>query len=204
MNRQSSSSLVRVAACLALTFSFTSVASADDSARYARKGPYMEWAASYAHFVGLEDELQIAGAPAFEVTDGMSGDITVGYRIHERVAVDGQFTFTGLGDVKVNDRTISQFEHYALTVNSRIYLLTGRIQPYAVGGIGFQTAEIDTKFIAAVKHRSTGVAFRVGGGVDFYVTDRFAFTTAATYLVGLGSVDAFDTLQGRAGVMFRF
>jgi opacity protein-like surface antigen len=204
MNRLSPSSLVRIAACLALTFSLSSVASADESTRYARKGPYMEWAASYSHFVSLEDELQKSGGSGLEVTDGMSGDIAIGYRLNKLVAVDGQFTYTGIGDVKRNRRTIAQFEHFALTVNGRVYALTGRIQPYAIGGIGFQSAEIETSSLPGVKHRSTGVAFRVGGGIDFYITERFALTTAATYLVGVGAVGDYDTLQGRAGAMFRF
>ena len=65
-------------------------------------------------------------------------------------------------------------------------------------------AEIDEQFIPGAKHTSSGVAFRVGGGVDFYITRRLALTAAATYLVGLGDVGDYDTLQGRVGWMFRF
>ena len=202
MKNRSRYLIVRVGACLAFSLSFATSGSADDD--FARKGAYMEWAASYASFVGLEDAIQKTAGSGYEVTNGVAGDVAVGYRITPRVAVDGQFTYAGIGDVKLNNRTVAQFEHYSVLVNGRFYALTGRIQPYAIAGIGWQYAEIDEQFLPGMSHRNSGLAFRVGGGADLYITRRLAITASATYLIGLGDVGDFDTLQARLGWMFRF
>ena len=78
------------------------------------------------------------------------------------------------------------------------------ITPYFMTGIGWQWAEIDQEFLPGMSHRSSGLAFRVGGGADFYLTRRIALTASGTYLIGLGDVGDFDTLQARLGWLFRF
>ena len=204
MKKQSSRSPVRAAVCVALSFYLAPSAAADETRDFARKGPYMEWAVSYAHFLGLEDELNKTAGPGIEVTDGVGGDLSVGYRFTNHLALDGQFTYVGIGDAQVNNRSIAQFEFFSLMMNGRAYALTGRVQPYFIGGIGWQYANIDNDQLPGVDDTSQGFAFKVGAGADFYLNRHFALTAAVTYLRGVGDVSDYDTLQARAGWMFRY
>jgi hypothetical protein len=54
--------------------------------------------------------------------------------------------------------------------------------------------------------KTSGDAFvaRFGGGIDFYITDHFAFIVDGGYLLPTGSLDNMDQVVWSVGLQYRF
>jgi opacity protein-like surface antigen len=130
---------------------------------------------------------------------GDSGGVTgrVGYRMAPMAAIEIQ------GDWNYTLAQKNDPGGFAITANLRVYPLTGvidgliesswfehRIQPYVVVGLGLITAN--------VWHQRGGVdrfdrvlsgAWRVGGGIDFYLTERIALSAGTEWVDGMGRLN---------------
>ena len=86
----------------------------------------------------------------------------------------------------------------------KAYLLTNRIQPYVLGGLGFMHVEIEDTVGVGLDFSDTFFAIRLGGGVDYYWTENIVLD------VELGGVltvdDPFDLNQFTFafGMQYRF
>ena len=126
-----------------------------------------------------------------EVGTGVSGRL--GYRLSPQLAVEGQADWSGdfaEGGLDVTSTTI--------TGNLKYYLAQEKVQPYLLAGIGVQIA--DTNFTSS---ESAFVA-RVGGGLDFYLSERFGLLGEVAYNIPTGDLDGFDYLSVGWGVFYRF
>lgn len=148
--------------------------------------------------------LQVSGAvmsPAF--SDGISGsnaggfDLVAGIRGTEWIAGEVQFELgTGM------DPGGRGGTNWATTFNARLYpatdrILEGRVQPYALIGIGASSVRTETR-------RELGFASRFGGGVDMYLTEDIALTFGASYVLPSGTpVKQYDYVSVTWGVMYR-
>ncbi len=91
----------------------------------------------------------------------------------------------------------------SLTVNLKVPILTGRIQPYLLlgGGAAFTfrdnalprrgitpspVSANATIFEETVDVKDTGAIFRIGGGIDTYVTEHIYVATEFTYVATQG------------------
>jgi hypothetical protein len=110
----------------------------------------------------------IVGLGALDLGDTSSADEDSG-GIGLRV---GTFLSPNLA-LEVNWDWVEGVAHLA-TYDARVYMLTGRLQPFATIGIG----------ISAVPHeRLTGV-WRGGAGADYFVSDSWKLTLEAVYAHG--------------------
>ena len=89
-----------------------------------------------------------------------------------------------------------------LSVNGKGYVLTGRIQPFALVGIGVSRGE----FEGSPNDRDTDPAFaaRFGGGVDFYFSNSIAFTVHTAYVLPTGDLDDNAAVSLGVGALLRF
>lgn len=85
---------------------------------------------------------------------GVGGNLHIGWRVHPRVALEAYGEYIpDTHDIKWVWGGFGQ---------ARVFVLTGRIQPFVQGGIGAMGS----------KAQNVDFAGRVGGGVDVYVTEN--------------------------------
>jgi opacity protein-like surface antigen len=188
---------------------------------YARRGFYLGGQA----LLGLEfiDEKQEARSlnEAFtpfkvdfdmkrQTTGGLS--ITAGRRCSSRVAVEFKFEwlddFQGEMNVaeggRVTDVNISPFSG---TINVKAFALTGRIQPFALLGMGFMSLHTDSINTGdnVSSAQTTGLlVVRFGAGVDYYVTRNWVATTSVDYVYSATNLKILDYMSFGMGLQYRF
>ena len=112
--------------------------------------------------------------------------------------VDDDVTYLRASDTdKINVQLLN------LTVNLKVPLLTGRIQPFVLLGGGAVFVFRDNRFPRAaiepgatsgnpylfreyVDVRDVGTVFRIGGGIDTYITEHIFVATEATWVAAQG------------------
>jgi hypothetical protein len=125
-------------------------------------------------------------APPFDFTErtdsGLLADFRGGWRFHEHWAVEGQLhylpkirttstmVFLGQRETRARQRILDG------SVNVRGYLLTGRVQPYALFGLGGMWAEDDVTGVGG-----SGFMIRAGGGFETWVFRNVGLDIAMTY-----------------------
>ncbi|HWP67317.1 MAG TPA: outer membrane beta-barrel protein [Candidatus Limnocylindria bacterium] len=70
-----------------------------------------------------------------DVRDRLGVEGRGGYRFHEHLAVEAQVTYLHDNGDDLEAGSLD-CETLSGTANLKIYMLTGRVQPYAVGGVG--------------------------------------------------------------------
>ena len=89
----------------------------------------------------------------------------------------------------------------AFTGNLKAYLLTGRVQPFVLVGIGL------TDFIVSapgLSEHETDFAARFGGGIDVYLTESFALQVKTSYMLTTRDLDGLDYVDLTFGGQIRF
>ncbi len=118
-----------------------------------------------------------------------------GVSVSEWITVEGQVEWISGYDLKspgstaVVGLTRASLESVAYTVNLRFYPLDGRIQPYAIAGVGGQNTWLETNL-----GNSDGFGSfigRFGGGVDIYLTRHIALTGEFTYVAATEGTTTF-------------
>lgn len=156
-----------------------------------RAGPMLGLGAGFA----LQNFSNIG---AGDIENSGAYNATVGYRFNARFATDlyieryQEFDFRD-GDVN----------GWAVGMNGRGYLMTGRYQPFLLMGINF--LDMETTNSSAVNTRKTddGPAMRFGGGLDVFATDKMVVTSSISYMLGLGEVEDYDIVMFSLGFLFR-
>ena len=98
---------------------------------------------------------------------------------------------------------IAEIQTWALTGNAKVFVLTGRTQPYALIGIGVLEAELE--FVGAgLSQTESGFAVRFGGGLDFYITENVVASAGVDYVLPTGDVEDLDYVSFGAGIQYRF
>ena len=124
--------------------------------------------------------------------DSVDGSLGLNFRggvwANQWLAVEGQIEWISGYDLKsvanvsppVPGLRTASLDSVAYTVNARFYPLDGRIQPYAIAGIGGQNSWLNTN----LGNSDTFTSFigRFGGGVDIYLTRNLAITGEFTYV----------------------
>ena len=76
--------------------------------------------------------------------------------------------------------TEASIEAVTYTINARLYPIEGRIQPYAIVGLGGENVWLNTN----IGNSDTFTSFvgRFGAGLDIYLTSQLALTGEFTYV----------------------
>jgi len=166
-----------------------SPATAQDGEDYARTGAYV--GAGLA--LGWEN---YDGSPGGFDT-GVGFDVWGGYRFHPNFAGELELEYVDRVNLGALDTSLLTF-----TTNLKGYLATGRVQPFALVGIGVTRVGVGSL---------SGAVFgaRFGGGIDYYVTENVSLGATASYLLTAGDVDpflggGFDYVSLVMGAQYRF
>ena len=175
--------------CFAILISIlmaSAAAAVEPEPDYARTGVY----------VGLGGLGAIENFGAGGFSNGGGVNARVGYRLLPNLAAEGMFEWVGgfsLGPVDL--------DAWSLTANAKAFLTTGQIQPYLLVGIGVSQAELEA---FGVSVDATDFVARLGGGVDFYLTESWVLDLEVAYILPTGDIDGTDYISIGAGVQYRF
>ncbi len=118
-----------------------------------------------------------------------------------------------------------ELESLVLTSNAKGHLLTGRYQPFVLAGVGFMRMESKTYDVSpaalprpdscdpdlAVRcsasnqsKKTVRLAFRFGGGLDFYLTKQVVISAEGSYLLPTGKLDDLAYYTFSLGLQYRF
>jgi opacity protein-like surface antigen len=198
-------------------------------ADHARAGAYVRLGVTlgverYGWLEALDAEAAVQSAPllatpgagavvtGYSTTTALGFELGAGYRLTRRLAVDASFEWAG-SDLYVNvaERTSgarllrsqlrrAELDTWISTLNGRVYLTTGRIQPFVVAGVGAMKA---TPIEDGVQREAHGFASRFGLGLDFWVTRRVAASAVLTYVLATGDTRGSDSIGFGTSITWR-
>jgi opacity protein-like surface antigen len=170
----------------------------EEGSEYARRGGYLRLHALYA----VDDFEHMGG---FHVDGSLGGGGIVGYRWHERLGLEAQVEWLDRFTVKQSSVTVRKLENALVTtVNGRLYLLTGWIQPYALVGVGAAHFESRAVSVPGSGGEDTDLAVRFGWGVDLYGDANWAIDLSASYVLPAGGLADLDYASFGWGFLLRF
>lgn len=121
-----------------------------------------------------------------------------GYRAHPNFA--GEMLFQFFSGFSVNNRSNGSndtFNGWLLAANAKGYAMLDRIQPYALAGVGL---------LAFTEKRGSELGFitRIGGGIDFYLSQSVVLDLEIVYVLPAGSLDDYQFTTFAAGIEYRY
>lgn len=159
--------LMLLVACTGLVTS----ARADDTADYARPGPYLGLGAVYApSFFDLEDQERAVGR-SLSNTHAWGLDARAGYRVLRHLAGEFAFQYLNGFDLEGNDVDLGGIDMWSIGANGKVFAMTDRLQPYFIGGVGILHADADQD-ASGIRGSSTQFMGRVGVGADYYYDEH--------------------------------
>ncbi len=192
--------LLGTALCLAVASQASAqVVEWDDSLDpFARVGIYVGLGGLFA-LENFDRDAAIAG-DALDIGAGDAGGFEMrgGYRMHPNFA--GEVLFQWYSGFSVNDRATDVNDHFngwSLTANAKGYPLLGRIQPYAVAGIG-------ALVFNEKRGNDHGFVARMGGGIDVFISDTVVVDLEIVYVFPAGSLDDYQFTTFAAGIQYRY
>jgi opacity protein-like surface antigen len=164
-------------------------AAAERGEDYARTGPYLGagLALGWEKFDGLPG--------GFDT--GVGFDAWGGYRFHPNFAGELELGYVDRVNLGALDTSLLTF-----TGNLKAYLATGRVQPFAVVGIGVTRVGASLPGFGSGSEAAFGARF--GGGLDFYVCENVSVGATASYVLATGDLDGFDYISLVMGAQYRF
>jgi len=202
-------------ACLAiaaLAAGGSAAESMEEGPDYARSGWYGGLTGFYAisdyslntDDLGVVPPEPAATNPRFGNSGGV--DARFGYRAAPRWAFEFDYQWQA-GFNSRNDAINPPLEidTHLLSLNAKLFALTGRWQPYAL--LGASLLIFNTEIVgSSPKPWSIDVGFapRFGAGLDFYITQHWALTLEGTYIVPVGVLDGANMGTVGVGVQYRF
>lgn len=136
----------------------------------------------------------------------------LGRRCHSRFSVELEVEWLDDFEGKVEEENIGKvnditFSPIVTSINTKGYFLTGRVQPFALFGIG-------TMFIRTESKNTTGdlglsqdtglLILRFGGGLDYYVTPNWVISGQADYVYSATNLQILNYTSIALGVQYRF
>jgi len=160
-----------------------------------------------------QDTLEAASVPTTGVGLSASGgiDLRGGYRLNARVALETGFEWIAAYRIEQSGVQVSQANNWMYYADAKVFILTGRTQPFLLLGMGAYhldyvppgrspSVPADASFITD----ATAFAPRIGGGLEFYFTEKIMLTSEINYVLGTGKLHQRDRLGLSVGMFYRF
>jgi len=208
---------------LLLAFSLcTVVATSAGAEDFSRPGLYLGLGGTFGTDL-FEDDVEdvvedLTGTPVDLDIDSSWGLNTVaGYRIASFFATELQYEYIDSFQIAVSSPAASELDltGHVMTLNLKLVLPTWRIQPYLLLGIGgaYYQAEGSVLGTNLFTNDEWVLAGRVGGGIDFYLTEHLVLNVAATTVLTADEVSSnfsaedvggLNYVAVQAGLQYRF
>lgn len=167
----------------------------------AESGFYFGGGASYAWENFDTDDIEDLGFNV-DVDDTWGLNAFAGYRFTRYFAWEGNFNWYDDFDVEANGFDFEvKIWTLMLDLKAMVPVYNDRLVPYLRIGGGYMDAEIDS---GPVDEDEGDFAWNLGGGIDFFVTDRISLGLDGKYVWGTGDLDELEYFVGTASVAFHF
>lgn len=90
----------------------------------------------------------------------------------------------------------------SLMLHGKVYPFTGRLQPYALGGVGYVRGDVDRD--TASDFDASDFSWRLGGGLDLYLVDFLPLFAEVAYTWPTDKLDDLEFWTASVGAYFRF
>jgi opacity protein-like surface antigen len=177
---------------------------AGQDGRFAREGFSIGAGAGLALEQFDVDEAEDLLGVNVSVDDSFTLEGRAGYRFHPHFALEGVYQHYDEFQIEALGTDILSIDGWSATANLKGYLLTGRIQPYGLAGIGILDLEIKDDVGAGLEADESDVLTRFGLGVDAYVTEGIVVFVEGAYNLPLDDLDDLPFISATAGLQFRF
>lgn len=135
-----------------------------------------------------------------------------GRRCHSRFSVEFEMEwlddFAGKENLTNNGDLVSdiKFSTIAGTINTKGYLLTGRVQPFVLVGVGAMSVRGDRNPVGSNKSSQDDghLVARFGGGIDFYATRHWVVSGQADYVYSATNLQSTNYISVGFGAMYRW
>ena len=132
------------------------------------------------------------------VDNSLGFNLRGGYRWHPNLAAELEYEW--LDEFKGRSGSGVDVEGWALMLNGKAFLGSGRVAPFLIAGIGIIHGENSG---AADDIDKTEFGVKGGGGLEIYLTQNVALNTEVTYNFATEKLDDFKYTSFTWGVMFR-
>ncbi len=188
--------------CLALLLVLPALGRADEG--YARRGFYLGLHSGYTgELFESEIEDSLPGVD-LEVDDSRSLHARVGYRLFPWLAIEGHAELYDDYNIELLGVDAAELDGWAFTLMGKVYLLTGRIQPYLLAGGGYMEVNLSDQLSLGLSSDGSGSVAQGGAGLDFYLTRHLVVNVEAVYAFPMGGVEDLDFWTVRGGLEYRF
>ena len=180
---------------------------------YARPGWYLGATVFYAisdysldtRELGVSPPQPAGINPRFDDTAGV--DARGGYRFGERFAVEFDYQWqAGFDSTAPAIAPPLEIDTHLLSLNAKLFALTGRWQPYAL--VGGSLLIVNTEIVSSAFKKpfdiDTGFAPRFGVGLDYYLDENWSVVVEGTYAVPVGDVRDANMGSVGLGIQYRF
>lgn len=131
---------------------------------------------------------------------GIGFILTIGYRFHPNIAIEGVCEYVDRVDSKDFDPDL-EASILAFHGNFKGYLTTTRFQPFVLVGMGVARFRFEQ---GTGRDDDAGVTGHFGGGFDYYVTPRISVGITAAYVATSGEIKDLHHSTIGLGAQYRF
>ena len=155
---------------------------------------------------------------SFDNTDGLDADdgkviaFQGGYRFNERFAVEGEWEYFDGFDLDGTAGPVSvdgDVDGWMLMASAKFYPMTGRFEPYLLGGLGFMDVEADVSANAlgvgaSFDEDDFAPVWQLGLGLDFKANENWTVELETTYKFPTSDLDDFKFWTLGLNLQYRF
>ena len=175
---------------------------------YARRGIYLSLGVLGATYTAAEGELEdaldgLGFSSNVQFDESVGVELVAGYRALHHLGLEFEVEVLTPSDVSFSPfGNVADVQTVSFTLNAKVYPFLGRFQPYALVGVGIMETKIE---VPGTDGTFSGAAFRLGGGVEYYLTPSWVLDVGAEYLLpGSGEVEHLDNVSYGGGLTYRF
>jgi opacity protein-like surface antigen len=151
----------------------------DGDEDFARPGFYLGAGATYA-ISEADKAVERVTLQHVSIDNTLGINARAGYRFLSWLAAELEYEWTSGFEAKgAGGAKLLSLEGNILTLNGKLILPTGRVQPYLLAGFGGTAFSVTDQARLGLKVSGTGAAARLGGGLDIYVTPHIVLNLGA-------------------------
>lgn len=162
---------------------------------YSRSGGYVGGSLSFAG----EEFGDVDPTTGNDSDDAIGFSVRTGYRILPWGGIE--FAYEQFDEFDVGS---AEVDMQSLMLQGKVYPFTGRLQPYALGGIGYVRSDVDFDAPTVRDFDTSDFSWRLGGGLDLYLIDMLPLFAEVAYTWPTDDLDDLEFWTASVGAYFRF
>ena len=154
------------------------------------------------------------GADPDELQGTFAGHVFLGYMMNENLTFEGDFGYYFGWNPDESALEDYELTLMAGTVSAKyVFATDSEWRPYAIGGVGWGKFETEAPSGAtftipdedgALDTEQSGLLARVGGGIEYDISDTMMLCADVTYVLTFGDIEDWNFIDLRVGVAMTF